>query len=173
MNVIKIFKNKNISNLINRISEMRSNKNVKTIEDVADLLADFNVTILLMDDCRIEFLFSKTEKEKRAIQDIQNNRFDDFSHIPKNDPIHLKRKTRYFIQGIVENPRFWRLTTVAEQLTRFKLNNNKQKNKPYGSIQTRKKAKENFCIVFENMNFAKKFLKDLKKTKLFKNEKVY
>ena len=139
----------------------------KTIQDVSELLADYEVSVCLMDDNAIEFLFPETKKETEYKETSNQYRIDNFSHIPKTDPIHFTRKTRYVVRGLVESPRFWRLTTVADQLGRFCLFNNKQDKLPFGTIKARKKAKENFKLMFENLKYAKKFMKKLEKTKLF------
>jgi len=143
----------------------------ETIQDVAELLSDYNVEVCWRGGDKVEFDFPKTQEEKEATKKINRSMFDNFSCLPKDSYTHFVRKTRYVIRGLVSSPRFWRLTTVADQLGRFVLSYNKQDSRPYGIIKARKKANENLCIVFEDMSFVHKFFRDLKKTKLFKEVK--
>ena len=143
----------------------------RTIQDVSELLADYQVSVLLTDENTIEFEFPDTEEEVKY-REIGNWRVENFSHIPESDPIHFSRKTRYVVRGLVESPRFWRLTTVADQLGRFALGYKNREETRYGTIKVRKKANENLKILFENMRFAKRFIKDLERTKLLIHTEV-
>jgi hypothetical protein len=140
-------------------------KTAKTIQDVAELCADYQVNVLLADNNTVEFTFPETEEETNH----KNERLEDFSHLGENDTSYFKRKARFAIRGLVESPRFWRLTTTADQIGSFCLGYKETK---YGKIRARKKLNENLKIVFENMKYATKFFKDLKKTRQFKEEKV-
>ncbi|MCD6436372.1 MAG: hypothetical protein J7L15_08330 [Clostridiales bacterium] len=131
----------------------------KTIKDVVELCSDYEVQILLTDNNSIEFEFPLTNKEK----DHKNMREDNFSHIDTKDPIHFTRKTRYVVRSLIDSPRFWRVTTVADQIGRFCLGYKNREETRYGVIKSRKKAKENLKIIFENMKYAKKFFKDLER----------
>ena len=148
----------------------------RTLQDVAELLCDYEVEIQLRDDCKIDFVFSFNQKEKDFENYTKENgpdRTDNFSHIPEKDPIHFRRKTIYTIRNLVSSPRFWRLTTVANQLGLFALSYKNRKETAYGSIQVRKNRHDkNLCMIFENMEFALLFIKNLEETKMFMSQEV-
>lgn len=142
----------------------------RTLQDVSELLSDYEVELNLMDDYKIDFVFPSTQKEKQHKEYIEENgeiRSDNFSHIPKDDPIYFRRKTVYTIRNLVSSPRFWRLTTVADQLSRFCICYQKNQEQPYGNIKVSKKKNENLCMVFENMDYANRFMNDLEKIGAF------
>ena len=145
-------------------------RHAHSIKDIAELLRDYEVTILLTDKAIVEFVFPKTEKELKQIQDNQRKNdalYGDYHNSPKN--IRFKRHTTYVIRSLVSNPRFARLTTVAGQLGNFRIVNNKDKNSRYGIIKEQKKAKENLQIKFTEQKFAKLFIKDIYKTGWYKD----
>lgn len=145
----------------------------RTIQDVADLLSEYDVVVNLVEGDRVEFTFPPSEEEQEAIDRRSLQGMDNFSHLSdKISYTYLVRQTRHVIRGLVSSPRFWRLTTVADQLGRFVLISNGQDDKPYGVMKSRKKAQENLCIIFEDMRFAQKFMEHLKKTRLFTEIKI-
>lgn len=142
----------------------------RTLQDVAELLSDYEVEIQLMDDCKVDFVFPFTQKEKDFEKYTKENgpvRTDNFSHLPKKDPVYFRRKTVYTIRNIVSSPRFWRLTTVADQLSRFCISYKNSQENTYGTIKMRKQRNENLCMIFENMEYATLFIDDLAKTDIF------
>lgn len=142
----------------------------RTLQDVSELLSDYGVELRLMNDCKIDFVFPSTQEEKQHREYIEENgeiRSDNFSHIPKDDPIYFRRKTVYTIRNLVSSPRFWRLTTVADQLGRFCIYYKKNQEQPYGNIKVRKKIGENLYMAFENMDYANRFMNDLEEIGTF------
>jgi len=143
-----------------------------TINDVAELLSDYQVSLALGDDSTVVFDFPTTEEEKKAIKDNQrwvDNNYGNYKNSTKS--IEMSRQTRYVVRSLVGNPRFRRLTTVAQQLNSFQLKNNKQETK-YGKIRVVKKSNSPLHIVFTKQLFAKRFFSDVQKSKLFKKVKV-
>jgi len=144
----------------------------KTIDDLIDLFGDYNVVISLTDENKIIFEFPFTNEEKKYSNN--RNRIDylkaiySYENLPKKDPIRFSRQTRYTIRSLVENPRFGRLTTVADQLSRFCLYNKENNNKEYGQIKAKKRKNEPLHLVFENNKYAKKFFSKLSKNNRFK-----
>lgn len=137
-------------------------RHAHTITDMADLITDFAVTVLLTDIATVEFMFPTTTQEKEAIKSNQD--WADVKYGVYQNPtpsIEFRRKVTYVIRSLVGNPRFMRLTSFAGQLSSFRIFNNKEDSR-YGNIKTRKKAKENLHIVFEKQCFAKRFFKDVK-----------
>ena len=143
-----------------------------TINDVAELLSDYQVSIFLNDDNTVVFEFPTTEEEKQAIKRNQDRVNASYGHYKNPTPeIQRTRHTRYVVRSLVGNPRFRRLTTVAQQLNSFQLKNNKIETK-YGKIRVVKKANSPLHIVFTKQIFAKRFFSDIQHSKLFKKVKV-
>lgn len=141
-------------------------KFARTINDLVALFNDFEINLALTNNAEILIIFPLTEKEKEY-KLKQNEKLEllksgrQFEHPPKDDSVRQHREVTYVIRSLVENPTFHRKTTVAHQLATFCLANNKQNDTEYGKIKTRKKAGEPFHMIFENMEYAKKFLQDL------------
>jgi hypothetical protein len=144
-----------------------------TTLDVAELLSDYEVEILLTDNKTIEFIFPFSAEELAAIkknQDWVNGKYGHYKTTADKN-IRRNRHTTYVIRSLVGNPRFRRLTTVSSQLNSFRIANNKSETK-YSQIRVVKKKDGPLHMVFTKQIFAKRFFSDIKSSKLFKKVKV-
>ena len=134
-------------------------KVAKTISDVSQLLLDYGVEIQLTDDKAIYFNFPDTKEEKQHTALMESSpRPDDFSHLSDADSVKFSRKTIYSIRSLAESPRFWRLTTVADQLGNFSLVNT-----DFGKLKVRKKANQPLTMLFETQKQSQKFFHKIRK----------
>lgn len=144
-----------------------------TVEDVAELLSNYEVVVLLTDQKTVEFDFPKTEEELEAIRKNQRWVEGKYSHYKStaDKTIRRNRHATYVVRSLVGNPRFRRLTTVASQLNSFRIANNKTETK-YSKIRVVKKKDGPLHMIFTKQLFAKRFFSDVKHSKLFKKIKV-
>jgi len=139
-------------------------RHAHTISDVAELLQDYEVLVLLTDKATVEFVFPRNKEELQEIQRNQNQVDAIYGDYQNSTPsIQFSRQTRYVIRSLVGNPRFWRLTTTAHQICSFKNFQNSRDTgyRRYGMMKMRKKANENLQIVFTEQRLAKRFFTDI------------
>lgn len=139
-------------------------RHAHTISDVAKLLQDYEVLVLLTDKATVEFVFPRSEKEIQETKCNQNRVNAIYGNYQNSIPyVQFSRKTRYVVRSLVGNPRFWRLTTTADQICNFTLVQNKSDAglKRYGIMKVRKKRDENLHLVFIEQRFAKRFFTDI------------
>lgn len=139
-------------------------RHAHTISDVAKLLQDYEVLVLLTDKATVEFVFPRSEKEIQETKCNQNRVNAIYGNYQNSIPyVQFSRKTRYVVRSLVGNPRFWRLTTTANQLCSFKIFQNSRDTgyRRYGMIRLRKKANENLQMVFTEQRLAKRFFTDI------------
>ena len=133
-------------------------KIAKTTKDVNDLFADYEVEMQLTDGPDIYIQFPSTQEEKEIEKLSAGYPFDNFSHLSDENPVKFTRQTDYTIRTLLGNPRFTRLTTVAQQLGSFAMVNT-----DFGKIKIRKKANEPLTMIFEEHKLAKQFFHKIRK----------
>jgi hypothetical protein len=121
----------------------------KTIHDVKALLGDYNVELILHEE--VVFLnFPVMEK-------YENTSLPD-KYVPAHKPdegSQFKEDSRCVIRSLVENPQFWRMTTVMDQMHGFV---QFYDGKVYHGISSLKKKKNQLpTITFSSPKFAKLF----------------
>lgn len=139
-------------------------RHAHTISDVAELLQDYEVLVLLTDKATVEFVFPRNEKELQEVKRNQNRVDAIYGNYQNSTPyIQFSRQTRYVVRSLVGNPRFWRLTTTADQICNFKIvqNSRDAKDRRYGMMKVRKKRDENLHLIFESQRLAKRFFTDI------------
>jgi hypothetical protein len=126
----------------------------KTIRDLLDLCADYNVKMELTDGPEIYFQFLETKEETpKSMPYI------------RQDPPHQvlsSRRCADTIRALFSHTDFRRKTTVADQVGLFALNC-----KDYGKLKARKKANQPLMLVCESHIKASKLFHDLSKTNDF------
>lgn len=126
----------------------------RTIQDLLDLCADYDVRIEQTDGPEIYFQFLKTKEETPK-----------FAPYIRPDPPHLtlsSRRCADTIRALFSHTDFRRKTTVADQVGCFA-----RIRKDYGELKARKRAGQPLMIVCENHAKAAKLYHDLSRTNDF------
>lgn len=146
---------------------MTENRIARTIQDVAELLSDYDVQILLVEGAAIEFHFPVSKEDAEKIKLTSKYILSYYNPDQVRDEYRKVSLTvRGTIRSLVANPQFWRCTTVADQLGRFSLTN-----KDFGNLKVRKRKDEPLTLFFETPKQAKRFFVKIKKSKLFEEIK--
>lgn len=127
----------------------------KTIQDLLDLCADYDVKMELTDGPEIYFQFLETEENVQKYP--PNIRFD-----PPHERPLSSRRCADTIRALFSHTDFRRKTTVADQVGLFALNC-----KDYGKLKARKKANQPLMLICENHIKAQALFYDLEKTNSF------
>lgn len=124
----------------------------QTIEDVKELLGDYNVSLGAVGTTVV---FDFPDPQEPSESDLATRRFREKPEI-ENDPPDLKfaRKSHNAIINLVTSPEFWRKTTVADQLTRFY----QSAGKPFGIVKMTKRSGELLTMHFSIAEQATKFV---------------
>ena len=123
-------------------------RKAKTIEDVKELLGDYDVELILQDE--VVFLnFPVME----AYQNPNGPGKYEPAHKP-DEGSQFKEDCRCTIRSLVENPQFWRVTTVVDQMdcfTRF------YEGKNHHILKLEKKKNQLPKMTFDSPGSARKF----------------
>lgn len=118
----------------------------KTISDVRNLLADYEVSVELREDATITLQFPFIEKwqkkryNKHELELVGDGNIDEPSGVNRN------RIIRNTIRSLIGSDQFWRCTTVADQITKFKMIDGKK----WGLDKITKKAGQPLTLHFSS-----------------------
>jgi hypothetical protein len=122
----------------------------KTMPDLAELFRDYDVKVDLTGN-RIELTFPDREDDLPTSPHVPEPLVGD-GRLDEPSGVNFARETRNVVRGLVNTPRFWRLTTVADQVHSFYLDGEK-----VGMVQILKKANQPLTIIFESEQRATEF----------------
>ena len=133
----------------------------KTIADVVDLLADHEAVLELREGgtCTVQFPSGEKWECKSSPDEMPVRLNQDGSIYADPAGINHGRHARNVVRQLVASPEFWRKTTVADQLTRFKLRSGGD----HGLVKITKKGGQPLTLHFESPGAAKKFFKSVAK----------
>lgn len=130
-----------------------------TLDDLADLFADYAVVVQLTDGPEVYLQFPKAEgyaAKYRARVRVDTHLADKFGTDYQPQDLAFAHVTKSVLADLLASPEFWRQTTVA-----MVVDNWRHRQKEYGKIKGRKRANEPFTLIFESNDSARRFFMDL------------
>ena len=120
----------------------------RTIDDLVELLSDYDTVVELPDGSDLYVRFIEQANENLNICQVR-------CHLQKTNFVH---RTKAVVSSLINSPAFWRKTTVADQLGRFAMVNTQ-----FGKLKVIKRAKQPLTIICETPKQANKLFQAIKK----------
>jgi hypothetical protein len=134
-------------------------RHAKTINDMAELLIDFDVTVVQFEDSPESVHFAFPNKDNKYTPDKNIMAYIKSSYEGYAKEVKVFKQMKSVIRQLVNNPQFHRCTTVGTQIHDFTFAAKNQ----YGNMKSRKRKNELLHIIFESQKIATKFMNDLTK----------
>jgi hypothetical protein len=135
------------------------NREVYTLDDLADLFCDFVVEVQLADGPEVYLRFPPVEEyaaKYSAKTQLDTHLADKFGGDYQPQSLAFANLCKRTIGNLLANPQFWRVTTVAHHVSAWCL-----RQKQYGKIKCRKRGREPFTMICESHDTAGRFFDDL------------
>jgi hypothetical protein len=145
-------------------------REAKTINDVRELLDDHSV-IAVLDGDKVYLIMKPTGDWEPSESELGQQHVRRRGEYPSDpEAIQFAAKAHNTIISLVFNPQFWRVTTVADQMTRFyghdggsmpamfMRGKGRQPSREWRMTGMTKRSGEPFTIHFESESSAEKFI---------------
>lgn len=124
-------------------------RDCRTINDLVELLSDYDTIIELTDGSDLHVLFVEKLNKNLNICRVR-------THLWRTNFAH---RAKAVVSALINSPEFWRKTTVADRLGRFAMVNTQ-----FGKLKVTKRAKQPLTITCETPEFASKLFKAIQQS---------